>query len=102
MKTNHVEGYADWTSADLIFKSTMMTSHTFAQPTHWSVTYDASMNWTGYTSACFRERCSRGRAPDCQSRGRWCLSEETVKPDGPFYLVSMPGEVEDPTQRVNV
>ena len=27
-----------------------------------------------------------------------CLSEETLKADGPFYLVSMPGEVKDPTQ----
>ena len=31
-----------------------------------------------------------------------CLSEETLKADGPFYLVSMPGEVKDPTQGVNV
>ena len=32
-----------------------------------------------------------------------CLfSEETLKPGGPFYLVSMPGEVKDPTQGVNV
>ena len=30
------------------------------------------------------------------------LSEETLKPVGPFYLVSMPGEVKDPTQGVNV
>ena len=28
-----------------------------------------------------------------------CLSEETVKAVGHFYLVSMPGEVKDPTQR---
>ena len=27
-----------------------------------------------------------------------CLSEETLKAGGPFYLVSMPGEVKDPTQ----
>ena len=29
-----------------------------------------------------------------------CLSEETIKAGGPFYLVSMPlpGEVKDPTQ----
>ena len=27
-----------------------------------------------------------------------CHSEETVKAVGPFYLVSMPGEVKDPTQ----
>ena len=25
------------------------------------------------------------------------LSEETLKAGGPFYLVSMPGEVKDPT-----
>ena len=31
-----------------------------------------------------------------------CLSEETVKAVGPFYLVSTPGEVKDPTQGVNV
>ena len=30
-----------------------------------------------------------------------CLSEETQKAGGSFYLVSMPGEVKDPT-RVNV
>ena len=30
------------------------------------------------------------------------LSEETLKAGGPFYLVSMPGEVKDPTQEVNV
>ena len=29
-----------------------------------------------------------------------CLSEETLKADGPFYLVSM--ELKDPTQGVNV
>ena len=31
-----------------------------------------------------------------------CLSEETLKAGGPFYLVSMAGEVKDPTQGVNV
>ena len=34
-----------------------------------------------------------------------CLSEETLKAGGPFYLVSMPalpGEVKDPTQGVNM
>ena len=30
------------------------------------------------------------------------LSEETLKAGGPFYLVSMPGEVKDPTQGVIV
>ena len=28
-----------------------------------------------------------------------CLSEETLKAGGPFYLVSMPGEVKDPTHK---
>ena len=27
-----------------------------------------------------------------------CLLEEKLKAGGPFYLVSMPGEVKDPTQ----
>ena len=31
-----------------------------------------------------------------------CHSVETLKTDGPFYLVSMPGKVKDPTQGVNV
>ena len=35
--------------------------------------------------------------PLCQ-----CLSEETLKAVGPFYLVSMPGEVKYPTPGVNV
>ena len=30
--------------------------------------------------------------PLCQ-----CLSDETLKAVGPFYLVAMPGEVKDPT-----
>ena len=36
---------------------------------------------------------------DCLSL---CLSEETQKTVGPFYLVSMPGEVKYPMQGVNV
>ena len=32
------------------------------------------------------------------SRHFVCLSEEAVKAVGPLYLVSMPGEVNDPTQ----
>ena len=36
---------------------------------------------------------------DCVSL---CLSDETLKAVGPFYMVSMPGEVKDPTQGVNV
>ena len=31
-----------------------------------------------------------------------CISDETLKPVSPFYLVSMPGEVKYPTQGVNV
>ena len=31
-----------------------------------------------------------------------CLLEETLKAGGPFYLVSMTGEVKDPTEGVNV
>ena len=31
-----------------------------------------------------------------------CLSEETLKDGGPFYRVSMPGEVKVPTRGVNV
>ena len=31
-----------------------------------------------------------------------CLSEETLKADGSFYLMSMPGEVKDSRQGVNV
>ena len=29
-----------------------------------------------------------------------CLSEETLKAGVPFYLVSMPGEVKDPTHKM--
>ena len=36
---------------------------------------------------------------DCESL---CLSDETLKAVGPFYLVAMPGVVKDPTQGVNV
>ena len=31
-----------------------------------------------------------------------CFSEDTLKAGGPFYLVSMPGEVKDPTQGVKL
>ena len=76
----------------------------------------------GYTSGDRSEQWSRGRAPVCQSGGGdsippaavskirqfrsphicLCLSEETLNAGGPFCLVSMPGEVKDPTQGVNV
>ena len=48
---------------------------------------------------------NRGDLPLSQFRSLHiclCLSEETLKANGPFYLVSMPGEVKDPTQGVNV
>ena len=65
------------------------------------------------------ERWSHGRVPDCQSRGWWfnpichrfeisftshclCLLEETLKAGGPFYLVSMSGEVKYASEGVNV
>ena len=38
----------------------------------------------------------------CSSYICLCLLEETLKASGPFYLASMPGEVKDPTQGVNV
>ena len=31
-----------------------------------------------------------------------CFSDDTLKAVGPFYLVSMPGEVKYPTQGINV
>ena len=31
-----------------------------------------------------------------------CLSEETLKAVGPFYLVSMPGEAKDPTHNSEI
>ena len=31
-----------------------------------------------------------------------CPSEETLKDVGPFYMASMPGEVKDPSQGVNM
>ena len=36
---------------------------------------------------------------DCESL---CLSDDTLKAVGPFYMVSMPGGVKYPTQGVNV
>ena len=48
----------------------------------------------------------------CRTGDRWCrwnfgnsvyrALPETLKAVGPFYLVSMPGEVKDPKQGVNV
>ena len=50
--------------------------------------------------ACFIIRCKNLalNIRDCLSL---CLSKETLKAVGPFYLVPMPGEAKDPTQGVN-
>ena len=47
--------------------------------------------------ACFIIRC-KNLALNIRGCLSLCLSEETLKAVGPFYLVSMPGEVKDPTQ----
>ena len=74
-----------------------------------------------HTASC-GERWSRGRArtvnrgdggsipPTAVSKLRQfrlpniclCLSEETLKAGGPFYMVSISGEVIYPTKKVNV
>ena len=61
-----------------------------------------ALAWTGDRTvpAAFESHCGKRRfrtlaipfTPLCQ-----CLSEETLKAVGPFYLVSMTGEVKDPT-----
>ena len=61
-----------------------------------------ALAWTGDRTvlAGFESHCGKLRfgtlaipfTPLCQ-----CLSEETLKAVGPFYRVSMPGEVKDPT-----
>ena len=61
-----------------------------------------ALDWTGDRTvpAGFESHCGKPRfgtlaipfTPLCQ-----CLWEETLKAVGPFYLVSMPGEVKDPT-----
>ena len=48
-----------------------------------------SVTWTAVSKFCSPHICL-------------CLSEETLKAGGSFYLVSMPGEIKDPTQGVNV
>ena len=61
-----------------------------------------ALAWTGDRTvpAGFESHCEKPRfgtlaipfTPLCQ-----CLSEEILKAVGPFYLVSMPGELKDPT-----
>ena len=45
------------------------------------------------TTCCYVETDAVSFTPLCL-----CLSEVTIKAVGPFYLVSMSGEVKDPTQ----
>ena len=54
------------------------------------------------TSAC--HAASRGSIVMCKNLPLYigdcvslCLSDDTLKAAGPFYLVSLPGEVKDPT-----
>ena len=49
--------------------------------------------------ACYEVKNLALNIRDCVSL---CLLEETLKAVGLFYLVTMPGEVKDPTQEVNV
>ena len=59
---------------------------------------DFSVEGTGVPTTCCRFKTWANLfTPLCS-----CLSEETLKAVGPFYLVSMPGEIKDPTQGVNV
>ena len=53
-------------------------------------TFDGSSPTSG--KKLFFRNVGNSVYPACQ-----CLSDETVKAVGPFYLVSMPGEVKDPT-----
>ncbi len=50
----------------------------------------------------FSPRIDQSNLPFRSPHISLCLSEETLKAGGPFYLVSMPGEIKYPTQGVNV
>ena len=55
-------------------------------------------NGPGFKATCCRFKTwAISFTPLCS-----CLSEDTLKAVGPFYMVSMPGEVKYPTQGVNV
>ena len=64
--------------------------------TEWVREFDWRPDGRGFESHCGKTFRSGTLAipftPICQ-----CLPEETLKAVGPFYLVSMPGEVKDPT-----
>ena len=57
---------------------------------------DQSSDWEARISTCENLALY---IRDCESL---CLSDETLNAVGPFYLVSMPGEVKYPTQGVDV
>ena len=62
----------------------------------WVRALDWPPDGPGFESHCgklFTSELWQFRLP----RFTMCLSEETLKAVGPFYLVSMPGEVKDPT-----
>ena len=63
------------------------------------ITRPAHVQFPGWEARIIRGKNLALYIRDCESL---CLSDETVKTVGPFYLVSMPGEVKDPTQGVNV
>ena len=58
-----------------------------------ALTGDRTVNGSSLAAVkTFRGTLAIPFTPPCQ-----CLSDETLKAVGPFYLVSMPGEVKDPT-----
>ena len=62
----------------------------------WVRALDWQPGGPGFESCCdnFASELWQFRLPRLASQ---CLLEETLKAVGPFYLVSMPGEVKDPT-----
>ena len=65
--------------------------------------------WHAASHGSIPARTSRNVIFRCNNLARYirdcvslCLSDETLKAVGPFYLVSTPGEVKDPTQGVYV
>ena len=74
-------------------------------PTNWDITarWGAMAQWLERAAD---DRVVAGSNHTETARKLWqfplpdftkCLSDETLKAVGPFYLVSMPGEVKDPT-----
>ena len=68
---------------------------TGATVAEWVGALDWRLGGPGFESRCGKfalELLAISFTPLCQ-----CLSEETLKAVGPFYLASMPGEVKNPT-----